>query len=112
MRPKALPPGRRSGPARPLAVGETASWRLHLWPKRPYSILARVTSPIVYVEHNVLPGTPATEAPMAGRSRGVPLAVLRQAIERWVEKTSLRQAARETGMSPTGLRKVLSGSRV
>lgn len=49
---------------------------------------------------------------MAGRSRGVPLAVLRQAIERWVEKTSLRQAARETGMSPTGLRKVLSGSRV
>ena len=49
---------------------------------------------------------------MAGRSRGVSLAVLRQALERWVEKTSLRQAARETGMSPTGLRKVLSGSRV
>lgn len=49
---------------------------------------------------------------MAGRSRGVPLSVLRQALERWVEKTSLRQAARETGMSPTGLRKVLSGSRV
>lgn len=49
---------------------------------------------------------------MAGRSRGVPLAVLRQALERWVAKTSLRQAARETGMSPTGLRKVLSGSRV
>ncbi len=49
---------------------------------------------------------------MAGRSRGLPLAVLRQAMERWVEKTSLRQAARETGMSPTGLRKVLSGSRV
>ncbi|MET0399841.1 MAG: hypothetical protein ABW277_23840 [Longimicrobiaceae bacterium] len=49
---------------------------------------------------------------MAGRSRGLPLAVLRQALERWVEKTSLRQAARETGMSPTGLRKVLSGSRV
>lgn len=49
---------------------------------------------------------------MAGRSRGVPLALLRQAMERWVEKTSLRQAARETGMSPTGLRKVLSGSRV
>jgi hypothetical protein len=49
---------------------------------------------------------------MAGRSGGLPLAVLRQALERWVEKTSLRQAARETGMSPTGLRKVLSGSRV
>lgn len=49
---------------------------------------------------------------MAGRSRGLSLAVLRQALERWVEKTSLRQAARETGMSPTGLRKVLSGSRV
>ena len=49
---------------------------------------------------------------MAGRNRGLPLAVLRQALERWVEKTSLRQAARETGMSPTGLRKVLSGSRV
>lgn len=49
---------------------------------------------------------------MAGRSRGLPLAILRQAVERWVEKTSLRQVARETGMSPTGLRKVLSGSRV
>lgn len=72
----------------------------------------RVTSPIVYVEHKVLPAPSATETILAGRSRGLPLARLRHAVERWVEKTSLRQAARETGMSPTGLRKVLSGSRV
>ncbi len=49
---------------------------------------------------------------MAARSRGIPIARLREAVERWVEQTSLRQAARETGMSPTGLRKVLGGSRV
>lgn len=49
---------------------------------------------------------------MAGRNGGPSVARLRDAVERWVEKTSLRQAARETGMSPTGLRKVLGGSRV
>ena len=49
---------------------------------------------------------------MAARSGRLSIARLRQAVERWVERTSLRQAARETGMSPTGLRKVLSGSRV
>lgn len=49
---------------------------------------------------------------MAGRDGGPSIARLREALERWVQKTSLRQAARETGMSPTGLRKVLSGSRV
>lgn len=48
----------------------------------------------------------------AGRNGGPTVARLREAVARWVEKTSLRQAARETGMSPTGLRKVLGGSRV
>jgi hypothetical protein len=49
---------------------------------------------------------------MARRNVGPSLARLREALERWVEKTSLRQAARETGMSPTGLRKVLDGTRL
>ncbi|HEX2191134.1 MAG TPA: hypothetical protein VHG51_19655 [Longimicrobiaceae bacterium] len=49
---------------------------------------------------------------MPGRNGGPSVARLREAVARWVEKTSLRQAARETGMSPTGLRKVLGGSRV
>ncbi|HEV2149195.1 MAG TPA: hypothetical protein VGR37_17440 [Longimicrobiaceae bacterium] len=49
---------------------------------------------------------------MTGPKRGVSIARIREALARWVEKTSLRQAARETGMSPTGLRKVLGGSRL
>ncbi|HEV2149114.1 MAG TPA: hypothetical protein VGR37_17030 [Longimicrobiaceae bacterium] len=42
----------------------------------------------------------------------VPIARVRETVARWAEQTSLRQAARETGMSPTGLRKVLDGTRL
>jgi hypothetical protein len=44
--------------------------------------------------------------------KSVPIARVRETVARWAEQTSLRQAARETGMSPTGLRKVLDGTRL
>lgn len=49
---------------------------------------------------------------MYARRQGVPISRVRETVARWAEQTSLRQAARETGMSPTGLRKVLDGTRL
>ena len=49
---------------------------------------------------------------MYARKQGLAPSRLRETVARWAEQTSLRQAARETGMSPTGLRKVLDGTRL
>ncbi len=49
---------------------------------------------------------------MYARRQGLAISRVRETVARWVEQTSLRQAARETGMSPTGLRKVLDGTRL
>lgn len=49
---------------------------------------------------------------MYARKQGLALSRVRETVARWAEQTSLRQAARETGMSPTGLRKVLDGTRL
>lgn len=49
---------------------------------------------------------------MYARRQGVAISRVRETVARWAEQTSLRQAARETGMSPTGLRKVLDGTRL
>lgn len=49
---------------------------------------------------------------MYARKQGVAISRVRETVARWAEQTSLRQAARETGMSPTGLRKVLDGTRL
>lgn len=49
---------------------------------------------------------------MYSRRKGLPVSRVRETVARYAEQTSLRQAARETGMSPTGLRKVLEGSKL
>lgn len=47
---------------------------------------------------------------MASNDGAAPLARLREAVERQVSERSLRHAARQVGMSPTGLQKFLAGS--
>ena len=47
---------------------------------------------------------------MASNDGSAPLAHLRAAVERQVSARSLRNAARQVGMSPTGLQKFLAGS--
>ena len=47
---------------------------------------------------------------MASNDGAAPLARLREAVERQVSARSLRHAARQVGMSPTGLQKFLAGS--
>lgn len=47
---------------------------------------------------------------MASADASPPLRRLRDVLRRRVEEASLRQAAREVGMSPTGLRKFLDGA--
>jgi len=47
---------------------------------------------------------------MASNDGAAPLARLREAVERQVTTRSLRYAARQVGMSPTGLQKFLAGS--
>jgi hypothetical protein len=47
---------------------------------------------------------------MASNDGAAPLARLREAVERQVTARSLRHAARQVGMSPTGLQKFLAGS--
>lgn len=47
---------------------------------------------------------------MASNDGSAPLARLREAVERQVTARSLRNAARQVGMSPTGLQKFLSGT--
>ncbi len=47
---------------------------------------------------------------MASNDGAAPLAGLREAVERQVSERSLRHAARQVGMSPTGLQKFLAGS--
>ena len=42
----------------------------------------------------------------------VPIDVIRRELERAVDQTSLRQVAREVGLSPRGLSLVMGGSRV
>lgn len=47
---------------------------------------------------------------MASNDGAAPLARLREAVERQVTARSLRNAARQVGMSPTGLQKFLTGT--
>lgn len=47
---------------------------------------------------------------MASNDGAAPLARLREAVEREVATRSLRNAARQVGMSPTGLQKFLAGT--
>lgn len=47
---------------------------------------------------------------MAGSRGDLPLERMREVLARRVEATSLRHVAREVGMSPTGLQKVLDGA--
>ena len=47
---------------------------------------------------------------MAANDGAAPLARLREAVEQQVAERSLRHAARQVGMSPTGLQKFLSGT--
>jgi hypothetical protein len=47
---------------------------------------------------------------MASNDGAAPLARLREAVERQVAARSLRHAARQVGMSPTGLQKFLDGA--
>jgi hypothetical protein len=47
---------------------------------------------------------------MAANDGAAPLARLREAVERQVSARSLRNAARQVGMSPTGLQKFLAGT--
>jgi hypothetical protein len=47
---------------------------------------------------------------MAANDGPAPLARLREAVEQQVAERSLRHAARQVGMSPTGLQKFLSGT--
>lgn len=49
-----------------------------------------------------LPGTISEDAPL--------IPVMREAVTERVERTSLRTAAREIGMSPSGLKKFLDGN--
>jgi hypothetical protein len=48
---------------------------------------------------------------MPGRSDGVPIRLLRAAVEARVAATSRRQVAAEVGLSPRGLLKFLEGAR-
>ena len=47
---------------------------------------------------------------MAATDRRVSVAELRSAVAQGVSSTSLREVARQVGMSPTGLRNFLDGS--
>jgi hypothetical protein len=46
---------------------------------------------------------------MAARANDAPVEMLREAARSYTDATSLRQAARDIGMSPTGLRGFLEG---
>jgi hypothetical protein len=61
-------------------------------------------------ERRPLPHERAFRVEKTARAPQIPVSVLRRAVEQTVERSSLRQVARDVGMSPMGLKHLMAGA--